>query len=42
MSDMTPVPFVDLGRQYESIRDEVHAAIDGVSGSGTESGELAR
>ncbi len=27
---MTPVPFVDLGRQYESIRDEVHAAIDGV------------
>ena len=30
MSDTTPVPFVDLGRQYESIRDEVHTAIDGV------------
>ncbi|MGE3853946.1 MAG: DegT/DnrJ/EryC1/StrS family aminotransferase [Planctomycetota bacterium] len=26
----TPIPFVDLGRQYRAIRDEVHAAIDEV------------
>jgi dTDP-4-amino-4,6-dideoxygalactose transaminase len=30
MTNRRPIPFVDLGRQYATIRDEVHAAIDGV------------